>query len=79
MALSVRDNGIGVDASQTEEMFQMFRRLNRADDYPGTGIGLAICKRIVEHHGGEIGAQPAGDGGTILWFTLPGATATKGV
>ncbi len=70
---AVRDNGIGIDPAHAESAFQMFRRLNRPDEYPGTGIGLAICKRIVEHVGGQIGADPAPDGGTILWFTLPAA------
>jgi PAS domain S-box-containing protein len=68
----VRDNGIGIDASDRERIFKMFERLNAPDRFPGTGIGLAICKRIVEHHGGEIHAESADGGGTVMSFTLPG-------
>jgi PAS domain S-box-containing protein len=68
--ISVRDNGIGIDPADADRMFRMFERLPAADDFPGTGIGLAICQRIVEAHGGEIHAAPAPGGGTVMSFTL---------
>ncbi len=52
-------------------MFVIFQRLHGRDAYPGTGIGLAICKRIVEHHGGQINLDPGYTGGTRICFTLP--------
>ena len=66
----VSDNGIGFDNAFSERIFEMFQRLHRSEDYPGTGIGLAICRRIVDRHGGEIRAigRP-GEGATFV-FTL---------
>jgi signal transduction histidine kinase len=68
--LWVRDNGIGVDADD-DSIFKMFARLHPADAYPGTGIGLALVKRIVERHGGTIWVEPAPGGGSVFAFTLP--------
>jgi len=68
--LSVRDNGIGVDPD-ADVIFKMFGRLHPADAYPGTGIGLALVKRIIERHGGKIWVEPADGGGSVFMFTLP--------
>jgi light-regulated signal transduction histidine kinase (bacteriophytochrome) len=68
---TVQDNGIGIDAEARERIFEPFERLHPADRFPGHGIGLAISKRIVDRHGGEIHAEAAAGGGTIFSFTLP--------
>jgi signal transduction histidine kinase len=68
---AVTDNGIGMDPGQAERIFQPFHRLHGEEDYPGTGIGLAVCERIVEQHGGRIWAQSAPGQGSTFRFTLP--------
>jgi PAS domain S-box-containing protein len=67
---TITDNGIGIPAEHRDRIFVMFQRLHTRNEYEGTGIGLAICKRIVERHGGEIGVDPAPGGGSAFWFTL---------
>jgi signal transduction histidine kinase len=69
--VSVRDNGIGIDTGHATQIFKMFQRLHAADDYPGTGIGLAIAKKIVDRHGGRIDVEPAEGGGTVFTFDIP--------
>ena len=69
---SVRDNGIGIDPRYASEIFQVFRRLHGVGVYPGAGIGLATCRRIIERHGGRIWVAPKPDQGATLSFSLPG-------
>ncbi|MBU2549698.1 MAG: CBS domain-containing protein [Proteobacteria bacterium] len=68
---SVSDQGIGFDPDQAERIFSIFQRLHTRDHYPGTGIGLSICKRIVERHGGKIWAESKSGAGAIFHFTIP--------
>ena len=76
---TVRDEGIGVDTGSLEEIFQMFRRGDERAPFAGTGVGLAICRKVIERHGGRIWAEPAPGQGTAFRFTLPLAdTATAG-
>lgn len=68
---SVADNGIGIDPEFAEKVFVIFQRLHTKDAYPGSGIGLAMCKKIVEFHGGVIAVDPEYGPGTRITFTLP--------
>jgi light-regulated signal transduction histidine kinase (bacteriophytochrome) len=68
---SVADNGIGIEMQYHDKVFSVFQRLHSTKDYPGTGIGLSICKRIVERHGGIIGFESIVNEGTTFYFTIP--------
>jgi light-regulated signal transduction histidine kinase (bacteriophytochrome) len=73
LRFTIRDNGVGIDPSQADRIFEMFTRLH-SESYPGTGVGLAVCQRIVDVHGGRIWFEPAPGGGSQFMFTIARAT-----
>jgi PAS domain S-box-containing protein len=78
LRVEVRDQGIGIEPSQIDRLFKVFSRLQARSRFDGAGVGLALCRKIVEHHGGCIGVESAGDGqGCLFWFELPIAHAVN--
>jgi len=71
--VKVRDNGIGIKDDYRKDIFKMFKRLNSRREYDGAGIGLAVCKKIIEKHNGSIGVESKQGEGSVFWFTLASA------
>jgi light-regulated signal transduction histidine kinase (bacteriophytochrome) len=77
MDISVQDNGLGIDSQYFDRIFGMFQRLHKREEFAGTGIGLAICKKIVERHGGFISVESQLGQGSTFSFALAGSQARE--
>jgi signal transduction histidine kinase len=76
---AIADNGIGIAPSYHEQIFGLFRRLHVQAEYPGTGVGLALCRKIVSRYGGEIWVESQEGSGATFFFTLPASVPRTGV
>ncbi len=75
----IKDNGIGIDMNQARRLFQLFQRLEARDTYPGTGLGLAKCRRIIERHGGKIWLESELGRGSTFYFSIPSLPSNKNI
>jgi light-regulated signal transduction histidine kinase (bacteriophytochrome) len=79
MNRKITDNGIGIAPEYHNSIFSMFKRLHRQNEYEGNGIGLAVCKKIVQRHNGQIGIESEQGKGSTFWFTVPAANIEAAV
>ena len=71
MEILITDNGIGIKPEHQNQIFEVFKRLHTREAYPGTGIGLSICQKIIKHHEGKIWVESESGKGSTFYFTLP--------